>query len=140
MYFSRLIYPESKYVVKVYTKFIRKIFNWRDSWVIYNYFLPIINVLTFSRLRRIYFKEQHTTPILSHDGLSCKHDADVWYYKNGNITNNKTSKEYIYVHFMILKKNGIRSDYYWNDNYYLLDKDNDFSKGVKISKKGFEKL
>jgi hypothetical protein len=138
--FSWLLYPESRWIKMFYSKIIYKIFNWRDAWVLYNYLLPLLNLLTFSRLRRIYFKEQHTTPILSHDGLTCKHDADTWYYKDGKITNNKTSKEYIYIHFMILKKNGIRTDYYWNDNYYLLDKDYDFSKGVKISKKGFEKI
>lgn len=138
--FSWLIYPQSKFITLVYSKIIYKIFNWSNSWVLYNYLLQIFNALTFSRLRRIYFKEQHTTPILSHDGLTCKHDADTWYYKDGEMTNNKTSEKYIYMHFMILKKNAIRPDHYWNENYYLLNDNYDFSKGVKISKVGFEIL
>ena len=138
--FSWLIYPETRFVKLIYSKIIYKIFNWRDAWVFYNYLLPVFNIISFSRLRKIYFKEQHTTPILSHDGLTCKHDADTWYYKEGKITNNKTTNEYIYLHFMILKKNGIRTDHYWNDKYYLLEKDYDFSKGVQISKTGFEKI
>lgn len=138
--FSWLIYPESWYIQKFYSKVMYKIFNWRDAWVLYNRILPVLNSLFFTRYRSIYYREQYTTPILSHDGLTCKHDADTWYYKDAVITNNKTNQEYIYMHFMILKKNVIRPDHYWNENYYFLDQEYDFSKGVKISKIGFEKL
>ena len=102
--FSRLIYPELKYIVKVYLKIIRKFFNWRNAWVIYYNLMPIINIFFLLKTKRLYFKEQHTTPILSDDGLTCKHDADTWYYKDGKITNCNNDIEYIYLHFMILKK------------------------------------
>ena len=66
--------------------------------------MPIINIFFLLKTKRLYFKEQHTTPILSDDGLTCKHDADTWYYKDGKITNCNNDIEYIYLHFMILKK------------------------------------
>lgn len=137
--FSRLLYPESKYIVKIYLKIIRKLFNWRDAWVIYYHLMPVINSMLFLKSRKLYFKEQHTTPILSDDGLTCRHDADTWFYKNGKLTNNKTRQEYPYLHFMIFKKNSFRNDFYWKDNYYSIPIDTDFSKvTVRISKDGFD--
>lgn len=43
--FSHLIYPESRYIKKIYSKIIRKVLNWRDAWVIYYHILPIINFI-----------------------------------------------------------------------------------------------
>lgn len=116
--FSNILYPESKYIRKFYGKIIRRIFNWRNAWVLYYNILPVVNFIFCIKQRRIYFKEQHTTPILSDDGLTCKHDADTWYYKDGEITNGKTKQKYIYLHFMIYKKNVFRSDYFWKNNFY----------------------
>jgi hypothetical protein len=49
-----------------------------------------------------YFKEQFTTPFAPgqwHDGS--KDHPDVWYWKEGNITNDRDgSREFIYLHFM----------------------------------------
>lgn len=134
VYYSRLLYPESKYIVKFYNKIIRKVFNWRDAWVIYYHLVPLLNRILFVKKRKLYFKEQHTTPILSDDGLSCKHDADTWYYKGGKVTNSKTSNEYIYLHFMIYKKNSMRPFYYWKDNFYNVPKYFNFRTGVTINK------
>ena len=138
--FSRLIYPELKYIVKVYLKIIRKIFNWRDAWVIYYHLMPVVNLVLLLKRRKLYFKEQHTTPILSDDGLTCKYDADTWFYVNGKLTNNKTRKEYIYLHFMIFKKNSFRKTSYWKKNYYHLNIDFDFSKPIVITKEGISEL
>jgi hypothetical protein len=138
--FSRLLYPESKYIIKFYLKILRKLFNWRDAWVLYYNFMPLINGVLFTRTRKLYFKEQHTTPILSDDGLTCLHDADTWYYKNGKLTNNKTDKEYIYFHFMIYKKNSFRNECYWKDNFYTIPKNYNFNDGILINKMGFYSL
>lgn len=118
--FSNLLYPASKYIRKFYGSVIRRVFNWRNAWVLYYNIMPVVNSILGIRYRKLYFKEQHTTPILSDDGLTCKHDADTWYYKNGEITNNKTSQKYIYLHFMIYKKNVFRNDYFWKENSYKI--------------------
>jgi len=134
--FSWLIYPESKFINKFYSKVIRRLLNWRDAWVFYYNMVPVINYLLFTRFRRLYFKEQHTTPILSDDGLTCKHDADTWFYSNGELTNNKTNKEYIYLHFMIYKKNSFRKNYFWKENFYQLTKELSGNNKIIVSKSG----
>ena len=132
--FSNLIYPKSKIIKKIYSKIIRKIFNWRDAWVIYYRIVPLWNFLFLPR--KIYFKEQFTTPILYNDGRTYKHDSDTWCYENGKIINAKNGKEYIYLHFMIFKKNNFRDDHFWVENFYNVDKplkNND----ILINKSGF---
>lgn len=136
--FTNLLYPFSKYFRKFYGKIIRHILNWRNAWVLYYNTVPLVNSVMRIKYRRLYFKEQHTTPILSDDGLTCKHDADTWFYKNGEITNNKTSQKYIYLHFMIFKKNSFRNDYFWKDNFYKLSDSKEYkNKTVIISPIGF---
>lgn len=135
--FSYLVYPESKYITKFYSKVIRKLFNWRDGWFIYYNFTPFLNRIFRIRSRKLFFKEQHTTPILGNDGLSFIHDSDTWIYKNGEIINPKSNKKYIYIHFMIYKKNSFRTDYFWKDNFYSLPNDYCYNKGVIINKNGF---
>lgn len=136
--FSHLIYPESRYIKKVYSKIIRKLFNWRDAWVLYYHILPVFNSLFRLKPRRLYFKEQHTTPILGSDNRSFKYDSDTWYYKDGKIINGKTKNECIYLHFMIYKKNNLRNDYFWHSDFYKIEPNYDLKSGVKISEKGFE--
>jgi hypothetical protein len=128
--FSLSVYPASKYIKKTYAKIIRKIFNWRDAWVIYYRIMPILNF--FFAPRKLYFKEQFTTPILGNDGLTYKHDSDTWFYENGKIVNAKNGKEYIYLHFMIFKKNNFRTDHFWNENFYQISINHIFSEKNKI--------
>jgi hypothetical protein len=136
--FSWLIYPTSRFITKFYSKIIRKLFNWRDAWVLYySIVMPVFNLVNAIDYRRLYFKEQHTTPILANDGRSFKYDSDTWYYKDGRVINAKTGKEHIYFHFMIYKKNGFRSDHFWKDNFYNLPLDYQYDKGVLIDKTGF---
>jgi hypothetical protein len=134
---SNYIYPESVFFKKIYSKLIRRIFNWRDAWVIYYNIMNFVNNFTNLKGRRLYFKEQHTTPILGTDGRSFQHDSDEWLYKEGKVFNVKNNKEYIYLHFMIYKKNSFREEYFWKENFYNLPDSYDFSKGVKINKNGF---
>lgn len=137
--FSWLIYPESKVITKIYSKVICNILNWRNAWVFYYNLVPIINFLLGSKLRRFYFKEQHTTPILSDDGLTCKHDADTWFYQHGKITNSKTEDEYIYLHFMIFKKNSFRVNHYWENDYFHVPSKINKNELIIIDKSGIYK-
>lgn len=133
--FSWLIYPQARFISRFYGKVVRKLFNWRDAWVLYySFIMPVYNWLMFTKTRKLYFKEQHTTPILGNDGLTFKHDTDKWYYRNGEIINSKTNQEYIYLHFMIYKKNGFRSDYFWKYKFYNIYNVNE---RVVIDKSGF---
>jgi len=135
---SQIIYPESKYIIKVYSKIIRKLFNWRDAWVIYYHIMPWINSLVMFKYRKLYFVEQHTTPILYPDGLTFKHDSATWHYDKYSILNAKTMEEYIYVHFMIYKKNSFRNDHFWTNDkdIYRIDNFNIENK-IIIDKSGF---
>lgn len=137
--FSYLIYSQSKYIMKFYSKIILKIFNWRDAWVIYYNLLSCFSKIFFLKQRHLYFKEQHTTPILANDGRSFKYDSDTWYYNDGKVINAKTGEEHIYFHFMIYKKNGFRSDHFWENGCYRIDR-HDFSRQIKIDKSGFEAI
>lgn len=134
--FSWLVYPEARFINKFYSKLIRRILNWRDAWVFYYNLVTVLNFVLFTRRRRLYFKEQHTTPILSDDGLTCKHDADTWYYFNGKLTNNKTRKEYLYLHFMIYKQNSFRKNYFWTENFYNLPAEISTYKRIIVNKAG----
>ena len=134
--FSTLIYPLSKYIRKFYGRIIVPFLGWRNGWVLYYSLMPFINTIFRIKSKRLFFKEQHTTPILSDDGLSSEHDASNWYYKDGKITNDKTNMRYIYLHFMVYKKNRFRTYYYWKDKFYFLPESFEFSKGVLISKNG----
>jgi len=135
--FSWLLYPNARLISKLYSKIIRKIFNWRDAWVIYYHLMPLVNKISWIIPQKLYFKEQHTTPILGGDGRTFEHDSEDWIYNDGKIINPKNGKEYIYLHFMIYKKNSFRNDYFWKENYYHIAKGYDFSKGVKINTEGF---
>jgi hypothetical protein len=136
--FSWLFYPESRYITKFYSKVIRRFFNWRNAWVIYYSIMPFVNLMIGTKHRNLLLQERHTTPILGEDGLTFEYDTDLWFYKDGKIINSKTGKESIYLHFMIYKKNSFRENYFWKEHFYRLD--SDLSKGVKISKSGFESL
>ncbi len=142
--FSRLVYPASWYLGKIRSKIVNKLLNWRDAWVFaYRFLCPLWNAVfvpltaLFSKeKRKMHFKEMHTTPILSDDGLSCKYDSERWYYRDGEVINAKANETCIYVHFMIYKKNVFRKDYYWKGDFYRLS-NQDFA-NVVIDKSGFK--
>lgn len=129
---SLQIWPISS-VYKCAYRRLRKIWNWRDAWVTYFHVLPYVNRILGQRRKRIYWQEQHTTPVLSDDRPSWPEDSYVWEYKEGRVYNAKTGKEVIYLHFMRYKKNAFYSDYFWHgDNYHLTGTFND----VRIDEKG----
>lgn len=99
--------------------------------------MPLVNKISWIKPRRLYFKEQHTTPILGGDGRTFEHDSEEWIYKDGKIINPKNGKEYIYLHFMIYKKNSFRATYFWKNDYYHLPQGYKFEQGVCINPAGF---
>ncbi len=143
--FSNLVYPNSWFLRKIRRVVISKLMrlNWRDEWVFsYRFLYPTWNAIFLpltglfcKEKRKMHFKEMHTTPILSDDGLSCKYDSERWYYRNGEVINAKANEPCIYVHFMIYKKNVFRKDWYWKGDFYHLS-GSDFS-NVVIDKSGF---
>lgn len=137
---ARILYPASWYIQKMYSKVTRKVFNWRNAWVIHYRLMPVINFVLHTKKKKLYFKEQHTTPILYNDGLTFKHDSDRWLYKDGKVINMKNEKEYIYFHFMIFKKNGFRNDHFWTSRFYHVKRGYDLNNGILIDKQGFHEL
>ncbi len=132
---SRIIFPQSKIIGKFYRQIMMKFLGWKLAWETYYTFFPFIHAVFQFKKRKLYFREQHTTPILSSDGTLYKYEAENWFYENGKITNDRTKKEYIYLHFMIYKKNNFRADYFWKDDFYHL-KTSDFTKKILINKQG----
>lgn len=64
--------------------------------------------------KRMYMVEQFTTPFLSKpwiDGSVNSNQPDVWYYKDGVVTNNRDgNKKFMYLHFMNFKSSQWRHD------------------------------
>jgi len=134
--FSRLIFPESKYIGKFYRQIMMKYFGWKFAWEVYYSIFPIIHLILRFKHKRLYFKEQHTTPILNSDGRLYKYESDTWFYKEGKIFNDRNKRDYIYLHFMIFKKNNIQKEYYWKESFYSVSFNYNFANGVKIDKNG----
>ncbi len=63
---------------------------------------------------KFYFKEQFTTPFTKIpwiDGTIDSNQPDIWYYKNGIITNNRDGeRSFMYIHFMNFKSSKYRHD------------------------------
>ena len=99
--------------------------------------------------QKIYFNEQYTTvfhPMLWHDGL--ENHPDVWYWKNGAVTNNRnTGTEYLYLHLMNFQSmrwmnpRSAQGNIAWKDNPNMLfTQPGAETNGVKISWQGIEAL
>lgn len=82
----------------------------------FNVKLPslLINIFKKIKTKRIYFKEQYTTPFTSIpwlDGTINSNQPNVWYYKNGAIYNDRDiGVNFIYLHFMNFKSSTYRHD------------------------------
>ena len=134
--FSNLIFPESRFIRKFYMRIMMKILHWKTAWELYYSLFPTLGFILRLHKRRLYFKEQHTTPILATDGKLYKYESDTWFYNNGRVYNNRVNKDYIYLHFMILKKNIFREDHFWKEKFYKIPPDFDFSTIISITKQG----
>lgn len=74
----------------------------------------VTRFFSHKKLKRMYMKEQYTTPFTSIawiDGSLDSMQPDVWFYKDGNITNIRDGKRtFIYLHFMNFKSSLWRHD------------------------------
>ncbi len=134
---SIILFPPARYIIKFYGRIWHRYLDWVFAWETYYKNFHLIHKLFCFKKKRLFFKEQHATPFFNTDGRLYEYEADTWYYKNGKITNNRTEKEYMYLHFMAYKKNTFRKEYYWDKNYYHLPNDYDYNFGVEVNKKGF---
>ena len=84
--------------------------NERFGWRISN---PATRVASRRRLSRIHLVEQYTTPFLPRpwlDGTVDSAQPDVWFYRDGHITNDRDEREFLYLHFMNFKSSRWRHD------------------------------
>jgi len=74
----------------------------------------LTRALANRRRRRLFMKEQYTTPFVPRPWLDGSRDSAQpcrWYYRDGHITNHRDGgREFIYVHFMNFKSSRWRHD------------------------------
>ena len=97
------------------------------------------------KCRKLYLKEQYTTPFVPFpwtDGSLDSAQPDIWYYRNGTITNNRDhDKDFIYIHFMNFKSSqwrhdGTRAPWEKVNRIYQIDNIDDIKDGVLIDANG----
>jgi hypothetical protein len=98
-------------ITNAYTMTIFDRINEKFKWGIRN---GITRYFSTFRKKKLYFKEQYTTPftiIPWIDGSINSYQPDIWFYKNGKITNNRDGdRNFIYLHFMNFKSSEWRHD------------------------------
>ena len=98
-------------ITNAYTMTFYDKFNEKFGTSIDNFFT---RALKKWKKRRLYLKEQYTTPFTRIKWIDNTQDSaqpDVWYYKDGVITNNRdTGRKFIYFHFMNYKSSQWRHD------------------------------
>jgi len=117
---------------KVNEKFNLKIDNFITRWA------------ANRKKRRLYMTEQHTTPFTSIpwlDGTINSQQPDEWYYKDGEITNNRDGeRNFMYIHFMNFKSSQWRHDGTkapWEGKERIcFASASDMKKGIKINSEG----
>lgn len=110
-----------------------------------NYFT---NLLSKIKKRKLYLKEQYTTPFTSIpwiDGSINSNHPNVWYYIDGKITNNRDeNKEFMYLHLMNFKNSQYRHDGtrapWSNKEIICFAKSDDMTLGVIIDESGIRPL
>lgn len=113
--------------------------KFNQKWISKLFFL-----IQNQKTKRYYFIEQFTTPFISMpwiDGTVNSQHPDVWYYKDGEITNNRDGdRRFIYLHFMNFKSSTWRHDGTkapWESlNKICYCTPNDMIKGIKIDSTG----
>jgi hypothetical protein len=98
-------------LTNAYTMTIFDKFNEKFHWNIQNFVTRFFSSL---RKRKLYLKEQYTTPFVSYpwlDGTLNSAQPDVWFYTDGFITNSRDGKRnFMYFHFMNFKNSQWRHD------------------------------
>lgn len=110
------------------------------------YFYDLLFPFTKKYRRKLYFSEQYTTPLTPNNWLSGKHShPQVWYWKNGEVTNNEDSdRQFIYLHFMNFVSGRWISPQYKNipiwkelDKFVFITPDQMTKSGLIINRSGF---
>jgi hypothetical protein len=105
---------------------------------------PLLRFLHSRRLSRLFLREQYTspfTPIPWLDGSLNSAQPDIWYYRDGKITNSRDgNREFMYLHFMNFKSSKYRHDNTpapWEGKPRIcFATPEDMKKGIKISPEG----
>lgn len=116
----RLVLPEKRILTAIYKSLFKPFMSY-GKWVEMTY------RLYSNKWNRKFTKEMFTTPIPK--------DGDVWTYDNktGKIIA-PDGRELPYLHFLFFKKTKyLETDKYWKDDYWKIDKKNDFSKIKNIT-------
>ncbi len=111
------------------------------GWHINNWLTQRIKKI---KVRKLYMVEQYTTPFISIpwiDGTINSEQPDLWYYKNGTITNSRNKQRaFMYLHFMNFKSSKYRLDSTkapWEDLDEICKVSvKDMSTGIMISQNG----
>ena len=98
-------------ITNAYTMTVFDKFNEKFGTNINNIFTKALKVW---KKRKLYLKEQYTTPF-THipwlDNTINSQHPDVWYYKDGTVTNSRDiGRSFIYIHFMNFKNSRYRHD------------------------------
>lgn len=128
-------------ITNAYTNTIFDKFNQKYKTSIEN---PVTNLVSKIKKSKLYLKEQYTTPFTAIpwlDGTLHSEQPDVWYYKNGIITNERDGeRSFLYLHFMNYKSSQWRHDGtkapWEGKNKICFAKPEDLINGIKISKEG----
>lgn len=116
----RLVLPEKRILTAIYKSLFKPFMSY-GKWVEMTY------RLYSNKWNRKFTKEMFTTPIPK--------DGDVWTYDNktGKIIA-PDGRELPYLHFLFFKKTKyLETDKYWKNDFWKIDKKNDFSKIKNIS-------
>lgn len=116
----RLVLPEKRILTAIYKSLFKPFMSY-GKWVEMTY------RLYSNKWNRKFTKEMFTTPIPK--------DGDVWTYDNktGKIIA-PDGRELPYLHFLFFKKTKyLETDKYWKNDFWKIDKKNDFFKIKTIS-------
>lgn len=118
--------------------------NEKFGWKIDN---PVTQFVSRRRRRRMYLVEQYTTPFVSTPWLDgSRHSAQPaeWFYRDGEITNSRDSRAFIYLHMMNFKSSRYRHDGTpapWEDLPAICRAvPSDMVTGIRISPSGIDPL
>lgn len=122
-------------------KVLRRIIGREKVILINNNINKLYKKTSNYKKRKLYFKEQYTTPLTYIYWLDkTLHDKqpDTWFYENGVITNERDiGKIFIYIHFMNFKSGKYKKDgrKHWQSGFYNVS-ENDTTSKIKINKEG----
>lgn len=139
-YLTRVYFPMFNFNVIV-KKILRRIIGRERVIYINNIINKRYKKTSNYKKRRLYFKEQYTTPLTYIYWLdNTLHDEqpDTWFYENGTVTNKRDiGKNFIYIHFMNFKDGKYRKDgkKIWHTGFYKV-KNEDINKRICINKEG----